>query len=464
MSKYRFDSLMSAMTRIGTALDPRKSYVFTKREHLTPQEADDLFSGNDLAYRVCCILPEEALSECWTLESPDEEDETRDQVAARLTELGAQAAIVDAAVFGRVFGDTFLYVDVEDGTKNELPLDLTKVRKVNFLKKIERDRISGLTKYTDVKSPKYDEYETYQISNALGVTAVIHETRLIRFTGARTSDMDRRANNMWHRSVLDKIYEVLRDFGITWSSAALLVNQGTQGIYKFKDLSMLLAAPGTEGREALSTRVGMIDMVRSALRSIILDADVEDFSYEVAPLTSLPEVLDRFGSRLAAAADGIPVTKLFGISPAGMNATGEADAKNWYRILDSYRTTTLQPPVERLVDLVLAELKKPDAEITVSWQPLDQPSDTEEAQRRAAIVASDVALVNAGVLYPDEVAKARFGRAEGFDLEIRIDPIERARLEAEAEEKAAEQAQAMAESDEDDTDPGAAEDDAPTAE
>lgn len=420
----RLDSLLSAVTKIGTVLDPRKSYVFTKRPHLEPQEADDLFNGNDLAYTVCCVLPEEALAEPWYLDAADEDDSTKEKVSTRFDELRAVEVVTDAAVFARVFGDCFVYISVEDGVADDLPLNPERIQKINFIKKIERDQISGLTKYNDEKSPKYGEYEVYQISNSLGVTARIHETRLLKFTGARTSDMDRRQNNMWHRSILDKIYEVLRDFGITWSSAALLVNQGTQGVYKVKDLAMLLSAPTQEGRQSLSMRIGLIDTVRSALNSLILDADAEDFDYKVAPLTSLPEVLDRFAARLSAASGGIPVTKLFGISPAGMNATGESDLKNWYRILESYRTNVIQPQVQVLLDLLLVEAGKPQAEITIAWAPLDTPTDLEEAQIRKTTLEGDLAAVAQGVLRPDEVAEARFGRVDGFEQEIRIAPKE----------------------------------------
>jgi phage-related protein (TIGR01555 family) len=454
----RLDSLLSAVTRIGTSLDPRKSYVFVKRRPLPPQEADDLFNGNDLAHTVCCILPEEALSEPWYLDADEDRAELKDKVSTRMTELKAVELFTDAAVFARVFGDTFLYMQVDDGLPNDRPLVPEKVRTVSFLRKIERDRLSPLTRYTDPRKPNFDEVETYQLTGTYA-TEVIHETRLLKFTGARTSDMDRRQNNMWHRSILDKIYEVLRDFGITWSSAALLVNQGTQGVYKVKDLSMLLAAPGAEGREALSTRIGLIDMVRSALNSLILDADAEDFDYKVAPLTSLPEVLDRFASRLSAASGGIPVTKLFGISPAGMNATGVSDAKNWYRILEAYRTTQIQPQVEVLLNLLLIEAGKPEAEIAVSWAPLDTPTDLEEAQIRKTTLDGDLAAVQSGVLFPEEVAEARFGRIDGFEQEIRIDPAKRAELQAKADEAAAlaaeQAAQALGEDLEAEAAPGA---------
>ena len=42
----------------------------------------------------------------------------------------------------------------------------------------------------------------------------------------------------------------------------------------------------------------------------------------------LPDLMDRFAERLAAAAD-IPATRFMGQAPKGMNATGASDEKNY---------------------------------------------------------------------------------------------------------------------------------------
>ena len=54
--------------------------------------------------------------------------------------------------------------------------------------------------------------------------------------------------------------------------------------------------------------------------------------------TGLADVYDRVMMDVAGAAR-TPVTKLFGRSPAGMNATGESDMRNYYDYIDGLRET-----------------------------------------------------------------------------------------------------------------------------
>ena len=67
--------------------------------------------------------------------------------------------------------------------------------------------------------------------------------------------------------------------------------------------------------------------------------------------TGLPDVYDRVMMDVAGAAR-TPVTKLFGRSPAGLNATGEADLQNYYDYIDGLRETELRGIIERLLPVM----------------------------------------------------------------------------------------------------------------
>ncbi|MGL4525086.1 MAG: anti-CBASS protein Acb1 family protein [Spirochaetia bacterium] len=44
----------------------------------------------------------------------------------------------------------------------------------------------------------------------------------------------------------------------------------------------------------------------------------------------------------------VPITRLIGRSPAGMNATGESDAQNYEKMLNAYRNNWLEPMLNGL--------------------------------------------------------------------------------------------------------------------
>ncbi len=93
----------------------------------------------------------------------------------------------------------------------------------------------------------------------------------------------------------------------------------------------------------------------------------------------LPEVYDSMCLDLAGAAR-IPVTKLFGRSPAGMNATGESDLRNYYDYVDTLRESKLRPILEKLLPILCFSLwgSVPDG-IEINFPTLWTPTAMEIA-------------------------------------------------------------------------------------
>ena len=93
-----------------------------------------------------------------------------------------------------------------------------------------------------------------------------------------------------------------------------------------------------------------------------------------------------------AGASRIPVTKLFGRSAAGMNATGENDMRNYYDYLDGERETQLRPPIEKLLPvLCMSVWGKVPKDVRIEFPPMETPDETKRAEagaKKAEIVIS----------------------------------------------------------------------------
>ena len=89
-------------------------------------------------------------------------------------------------------------------------------------------------------------------------------------------------------------------------------------------------------------------------------------------------------------ASRIPVTKLFGRSAAGMNATGEGDLQNYYDYIDTRREGDLRPIMERLLPVMALSCwgEIPDG-LDLAFPPLWTPKASEVA---------DIADKKAGVV------------------------------------------------------------------
>jgi phage-related protein (TIGR01555 family) len=87
--------------------------------------------------------------------------------------------------------------------------------------------------------------------------------------------------------------------------------------------------------------------------------------------TGIADAYDRMMMAVAGAAR-IPVTKLFGRSPAGLNATGESDMKNYYDYIDSLRDTVFRAIIERLPPLLALSAwgEIPD-DLDIDFEPME---------------------------------------------------------------------------------------------
>ena len=103
-------------------------------------------------------------------------------------------------------------------------------------------------------------------------------------------------------------------------------------------------------RQLYDTIQAMNAMMNNSSLQIIGEKDeYESHQYTFA---GLGEVYDRFMMDVAGAAE-IPVTKLFGRSPAGMNATGESDMQNYYDTIEERQESELRPIYDKLLPIMM---------------------------------------------------------------------------------------------------------------
>ena len=152
---------------------------------------------------------------------------------------------------------------------------------------------------------------------------------------------------------------------------------------------------------------------------------------QFAQFSGLSDVYDSMCLDLAGASR-IPVTKLFGRSPAGMNATGESDLQNYYDYVDTLREKSLRPILYKLLPIMamsawgmipegldiafpplwtptakeVAEIAKAKAE-TITMAYRDELLDQGSAQKELKKLADETGMFDS---ITDEQIKANAGR------------------------------------------------------
>lgn len=98
----------------------------------------------------------------------------------------------------------------------------------------------------------------------------------------------------------------------------------------------------------------------------------------------------------------IPMTKLFGRSPAGMNATGESDLQNYYDYIDALRESKLRPALEQLLPVLCMSAwgTVPDG-IEISFPPLWTPTAKDVAEIGREKTEAIISAYTTGLLQVD---------------------------------------------------------------
>jgi phage-related protein (TIGR01555 family) len=200
------------------------------------------------------------------------------------------------------------------------------------------------------------------------------------------------------------MYHDIFDYRTAFGNTAGILGEFVVGKYKFADLDDILAS-GNEKK--LQSRMAGIEMSKSLINAVMLGTD-EEYSRDSASVSGLSDLLDRFMMTVAAAT-GYPVTKLFGRSASGLNATGEGDQKAYYDMLRA-EMVDLQPEIQYLIDIFVAYLGLPEGDYTFKFGNLYQPTAHEEADLervkaetlRTSMDAAQRAIAD-GVLAPEQV-------------------------------------------------------------
>lgn len=436
------DGWENIVTGLGTSRDKRTGARMTVIPPTVNRKIlEDLYSGDDMA-AVIADKPAEDMVRKWislTVETgeaglADTERELADDTLQALNELDATGAFREALTWARVYGGGLIFVGVDDGGGESAdlsePVNESRIRAIRFLEVFDRFDVEIDTEYTDPATDgieKFGKPKTYRLTNYQGnrgaslQSVVIHESRFLRFDGPLTSRRRRIRNNGWNDSVYTRIETVLADFGLSWGSAAHLIQDFGAAVFKMTGLADAVA--GEEGNLVLQ-RLSTMDQCRSTVRMTPIDAELEDFERQATPITGLAELMDRFMLRLAAAAR-MPVTVLFGISPAGLNTTAEGDLSIWYDHVGSMQETEVRKPLSRILRLLFLAAegptkgKEPEG-WEFSFNPLWQMDEKERAVARKTQAETDQIYIDTNVLEPEEVAESRFG-GESYSYDTALD-------------------------------------------
>lgn len=295
-----------------------------------------------------------------------------------LDRLNVMSALCDALRWAQLYGGAGIVVLADDGMLNE-PLNPERIGQVEELRVFSLAEISvDGEKYADPTQRNYGMPIYYRVASG-NAQFRVHESRLIEVSGDRLPTAMQMRGIPWEgRSVAKRAYPAIDHYLESQVLAVNILRRKQQAIYSMEGLGDAVAA----GQESLvQKRINLVDQVRGILNTVAIDGkdtyDIRDMN-----LAGIKEVMQEFQVALAAEV-GIPVTILFGRSPGGLNATGDADFDGYHEMVAQLQRTRLTPALERIVSILYAQrgMAAPES-WTIKWNPLSTPTEKEAAEMR----------------------------------------------------------------------------------
>lgn len=251
--------------------------------------------------------------------------------------------------WSRLYGGA-LAVMMIDGQNVSTPLNLNTIGKDQFKGLLVLDRWMVQPTLEDLVTdmgPDYGKPKYYDvITDSVGLcNQRIHYSRVIRMDGVELPYWQSITENLWGQSVIERLEDRLTIFDSSTLGAGQLVYKAHLRTYKVKGLRSLIAAGGPL-YEALVKQINQIRLWQSNEGLTLMDAD-DTYEAHQYNFSGLDNILLQFGQQISGAT-GIPLVRLFGQSPAGLNSTGESDLANYYDNINQQQEGRLRTPLQIL--------------------------------------------------------------------------------------------------------------------
>ena len=250
----------------------------------------------------------------------------------------------------------------------------------------------------DIGDPDFGLPDYYMVNNAEGkVIARVHHSRIVRFTGRDLPYLEKIAELYWGESEVEALYKDVVAHDNVSANMAALTFQANINTQEVQNLEQLFSLGSTEQQRRFWSTMQAMSVVRSnfGIQLINKGDAVHNTQYTFA---GLQEVYESMCLNLCGASH-YPMTKLFGRSPAGMNATGQSDLQNYYDYVDSQREAKLRPALERLLPVMAMSAwgAVPD-NLQIDFPPLWTPTAKEVAEIAKGKAEAIVSVFQSGLL------------------------------------------------------------------
>lgn len=347
----RNDSYSNLITGLGKKNVDKNTGIQISDEFYLLDDAylTNLYISDGMATKVVDIVADDCIRNGWELWNDDDE-----KIKTELDNIGFTSVLHKALKYTRLYRGAVIIMITEFGDL-EKPLSQNN-GKIKQLRVYSASRIEVQPDdiITDPKSPYYDEVEYYRIRKRSGGYMVVHASRCMAFKGELIPDYETATFDItyeyWGLSALQKVYKRLGYYGAAEQGLSVLMQELVVGKYKMSNLEQILAMNNSDAINKILTRLEIMNTSKSIINAVLLGKE-EDYTRDSINLSGVDKVTEYMQMNISAVSE-IPITRFFGRSPAGLNATGQSDERIYYDKIKATQMYKLQKPMEQCIQYI----------------------------------------------------------------------------------------------------------------
>lgn len=347
-----YDLLQNSATGLGTSADKDYYNKFVHSPVIDVDEIDALYSNDWLAAKIVDALPHDMVRSWRTIEGLTAEELT--SFENEIKNFDIKVKIEEGLKDARKYGGAALFLNVKGQGSVRTELDIYSVNKGDLLSIVSFDatELKVHKIEDDIFNPNYGNPKFYALKKDSANEVVIHHSRIIRFQGIKVPRKRAKLYNYWGASLYQRTREALARAATAYGAGSNLLHEASLDIISIEGFTNLLGDP--IGESQILKRMTLANLTKSNQNMLIKDKE-EDFTKITQNFAGIPDVIREYVIALSGASD-IPVTRLLGLSPSGLNATGEHDLINYYDTINSRQNLELSPILDKIDVLLMRNI------------------------------------------------------------------------------------------------------------
>lgn len=427
------DGLENLVAGLGADKDKARAAQWVVYQR-SPQELEAVYRSGWIGRKIIDI-PTDDMTREWRSWSAD--DDLVEKIEAAEKAFMIRNKVTAAKRWARLFGSSAIIIGTSARLgRPEEPLDLARMstKDLTYLHVEIAPYLTIREWDTALESPSFGKPSVYSYQPSRHGTnaapATIHASRVIPFAGVPLPPYAALQGVQWGDSVYTAVEQTLTTAGSITAVIAALVYEQKIDVIK-TDLSGLSTK---EGEDRIKKRFSLAMALKSVNNTLLLGRE-EEFTHKQFTWSGLSDIHMRIMQEISGAAD-IPVTRLLGQTPAGLQSTGESDLRNYYDALRAKQNAELSPQLEILDRALFASngIELPKGAY-FEWKPLWQETPKERADNalkraQATKIYVDTGLIDDSIMsealvsqlvddrvYPGLDAAVKDAKAKGESIE-----------------------------------------------